>query len=60
MVHIRRKHDGIGRPVREEDLAGRSYRSTANSVTNKSDKKVGNNPYAECDRILKIVDVFFK
>jgi hypothetical protein len=55
MVHINWKHDGVGRPVREDDLAGQSYRS-ADSVMNEPNKKAHSNPYAECDRIQKITD----
>lgn len=55
MVHIRRKHDGVGRPVREEDLAGQSYHST-DSVMNEPNKKALNNPYSESDRIQKITE----
>lgn len=55
MVHIKRKHDGVGGPVREDDLAGRSYNS-ADSVMNEPNKKAHSSPYAECDRIQKITD----
>jgi hypothetical protein len=56
MIHIKRKHDGIGQPLPDEDMSGRTYRSMADSTTNASDKKVRNSPYAECDRIQRITE----